>query len=446
MKRLLAPNAPLVAAATVGCALALVVYGSMARRNQWIPFRIASTRGTAGKPALPVQPWNHRRQPSRGPSSNGASSDALRAFPYAQGYRPAAQSTGVRLLDAEHVAEGINLYTSGDAPEATLIDASGAVLHRWSKPIQEVWPDAGRTEPDATYSKYWRNAALVDDGGVVAIFDYIGLVRVDRDSRLVWASRCGCHHDLQLMPDGSIYALTAARTTRAVQGARIPIVEDFITHLTPTGTVIDSLSLPQAIQRSDYASLWTSADDEGDVLHTNSLQLLPPALAAGFAPAGSRAALVSFSAINTIAVVDLDAGTVVWALSGMFSGQHSVGMLDSGRILLFDNGGNGAAEGSRVIEIDPRTQRVEWRWSGEGAGGLFSERLGEAQRLANGNTLVVESVNGRSIEVAKDGHVVWMFVSPHTAGARNELVASLFHMHRYEASASILRSLTSSSR
>jgi hypothetical protein len=50
--------------------------------------------------------------------------------------------------------------------------------------------------------------------------------------------------------------------------------------------------------------------------------------------------------------------------------------------------------------------------------------------LWNGNTLITESENGRAIEVTRGGRVVWEFNSPHRAGPRSELVATLFEVLR----------------
>jgi hypothetical protein len=57
---------------------------------------------------------------------------------------------------------------------------------------------------------------------------------------------------------------------------------------------------------------------------------------------------------------------------------------------------------------------------------------GTGQRLPNGNTLITESDNGRAFEVTKDKEIVWEYVSPHRAGEKNELIASLFHVDRVE--------------
>ncbi len=43
---------------------------------------------------------------------------------------------------------------------------------------------------------------------------------------------------------------------------------------------------------------------------------------------------------------------------------------------------------------------------------FFSPRMGNAQRLPNGNTLITESSFGRFFEVTREGEVVWEYVNP----------------------------------
>ncbi|MFK7927057.1 MAG: hypothetical protein AB8H79_02630, partial [Myxococcota bacterium] len=84
---------------------------------------------------------------------------------------------------------------------------------------------------------------------------------------------------------------------------------------------------------------------------------------------------------------------------------------------------------SRVLEIDPNTQRVVWSYDGDETP-LISETCGTAQRLGNGNTLAVASDTGRAIEVDPSGDVVWAFVNPARAGDDGELIATLFQVQR----------------
>ncbi|HMB70373.1 MAG TPA: hypothetical protein VKU85_13740, partial [bacterium] len=79
------------------------------------------------------------RAPEAEPPSE-AREEALASLGYASGVSPAPEETGVTTLDAEAVASGLRLYTSGHAPVAILMDVRGRVLHEWSASYLEVWP------------------------------------------------------------------------------------------------------------------------------------------------------------------------------------------------------------------------------------------------------------------------------------------------------------------
>jgi hypothetical protein len=44
---------------------------------------------------------------------------------------------------------------------------------------------------------------------------------------------------------------------------------------------------------------------------------------------------------------------------------------------------------------------------------FFALNRGSAQRLPNGNTLIVEATRGRIFEVTRDGSIVWEYIDPH---------------------------------
>ena len=71
-------------------------------------------------------------------------------------------------------------------------------------------------------------------------------------------------------------------------------------------------------------------------------------------------------------------------------------------------------------------------WRGAPARPLQSEECGAAHRLDNGNTLIVESLAGRALEVTPAGEIVWEYYNPHRAGARRELIATLFDVVRVD--------------
>ena len=52
------------------------------------------------------------------------------------------------------------------------------------------------------------------------------------------------------------------------------------------------------------------------------------------------------------------------------------------------------------------------------------------QRQPNGNTLMVESDNGRLVEATRDGRIVWEFINPNMSEEREPSV--IVRMRRYE--------------
>ncbi|HUG52731.1 MAG TPA: arylsulfotransferase family protein [Vicinamibacteria bacterium] len=137
-------------------------------------------------------------------------------------------------------------------------------------------------------------------------------------------------------------------------------------------------------------------------------------------------------------MVDPREEKVLWTLDGLWRRQHDATLLPGGRLLVFDNlhDRTPGSERSRVVEVDPATQQVRWRYPPEPrdpARPLLRTVAGMARRLPNGNTLIVESTEGRALEVTPGHETVWEFHSPFRAGRNDELVAILFGLERIGA-------------
>jgi hypothetical protein len=120
--------------------------------------------------------------------------------------------------------------------------------------------------------------------------------------------------------------------------------------------------------------------------------------------------LTSLRALHVLAVVDVEGRSVVWAARGMWRGQHDPQFLENGRLLLYDNFGDPQA--TRVLEYDPVTQAMPWSYASEDRAPFLAVAMGVTQRLANGNTLLVEPQKGRIMEVAPSKEVVWEMLCP----------------------------------
>src|SRR5205814_7879405 len=100
-----------------------------------------------------------------------------------------------------------------------------------------------------------------------------------------------------------------------------------------------------------------------DALHTNTVQVLTPALAQKFPGWKAGQLLITMRNLDAIAIVDPELRKVVWAARGPWQAPHDAQFLDNGNLLLFDN--QGLRKGSRILEYDPRTQAFPWAYAGE---------------------------------------------------------------------------------
>jgi hypothetical protein len=198
--------------------------------------------------------------------------------------------------------------------------------------------------------------------------------------------------------------------------------------------------------------------EKGDWMHMNSMSLLGPNR---FYDAGDERfhpdnIIWDGRSTNIIAIISKKTGKIVWQVGpdyfasealrklGQMIGQHHAHMIPKGlpgegNILVFDNGGwagygnpnpgspnglnNAVRDYSRIIEFDPVTLEVVWKYTAAEAGfavptyasNFYSTLVSSAQRLPNGNTLIDEGVNGRIFEVTRDHELVWEFISPYEA-------------------------------
>jgi hypothetical protein len=354
---------------------------------------------------------------------------ALESIGYVDGVSEPAAAAGVARHDPARAWAGLNLYCSGHAPEAMLVDMQGRTVHRWHATYDSAFP--GNQTPEAHRGRaYWRKVVPTPAGELFVIFDGLGIAKLDRDSKLLWARANGAHHDLDVAADGRVFVLTRAAHRLPDFDPHHPVLEDFVEVVSPEGELVSRHSLLRAIRDSDYRSLLLRGATSGDILHSNAIELVDGRSAERIPGLSRGNVLVSLPRIDAIGAFDLARGELVFAVAGLTEDQHDPTQLANGNWLVFDNRRD--STGSRILEIEPATQRVVWRYpSAEPDPSFFSACCGTNQRLPNGNTLVALSTAGRALEIAPDGSVVWSFESPHRAGEGDALVATLMDLHRY---------------
>ena len=154
--------------------------------------------------------------------------------------------------------------------------------------------------------------------------------------------------------------------------------------------------------------------------------------------------VASFRYLNSLIIIDRHTGAMKWRWGHWELGhQHNPTVLENGNILVFDNGyhrlppyayrtTHSMEAYSRVLEVNPKTDKIEWEYRDESLLNFYSAVCSSAERLPNGNTLICESTKGRIFEVTPDKEIVWEFVSPfYEFKERLGWTNYVFRAHRY---------------
>jgi hypothetical protein len=347
-------------------------------------------------------------------------------------WAPTAKTTPAssQIDKPEKTCDGFTLYTTDLGSQAMLINMRGQVVHSWTTRFSEIWPDAphvrhplGDDEVNLWGFHLYPNGDLlvVLQGHGDTPYGY-GLVKLDKDSRVLWKYSAHVHHDVDVAEDGTIYALTQEivhEMPKGLESIPTPCLVDYLVLLSGAGKELGKIPILEAFQNSPYSlllsalekpgarhSLQPDADWNGDILHTNAVQVVSRERAARFPMFKPGQALISVRELDTIGVLDIESRAMVWAVRGPWRHQHDPQFLDNGRLLIFDN--LGSPQGSRALEFDPRTRAFPWSYTCESTAAFVTEARGMSQRLANGNTLIVDSDHGDLIEVTPGKELVWL--------------------------------------
>ncbi len=359
--------------------------------------------------------------------------EQIAALAYLKGDQAAPEQIGVQVIDAERAQPGLNLVLSAHRTAAFLMDLEGTFLHRW-----ELDPTtAGHGLEELPDDVVWPRAHLYPNGDLLVVYQASAdaetgaLVKIDRDSNLLWARLDAYHHDFWVAESGEIHVLNQRTVTRP-WFRDTPVYDNLITVLDSDGEPLREISILDAIHGSDLEpDLMANRDrSHPDVLHANAVTVFTPGALLAGGPAAGGDMLVSMWTLNALAVIDADDGALTWSRTGSWRGQHKPEILADGRLLVFDN--HNPDGPSRVLEIEPATGDVVWECADRAGQTFFTRTSGSSQRLLNGNTLITVTEEARVFEVTRDGDVVWEWVSVFKHGEHEEYIAWLMEVLRLD--------------
>jgi len=335
-----------------------------------------------------------------------------------------------------------NLILSGHQQGADLLDRKGKLAHHWTFPYQNIYKGAPNTRPDPK-TIYWWKSHLFANGDLLTIVTVdnrspsgVGLIKLDKDSRLLWHYPGHIHHDFDVDAAGNIYALLQGFSREVPQYLPGAYLDEFFIVLDAQGKFKKQINIYNAIADSPYRHILKRLPKSlaGDYLHVNGIEYVDKQKAAYADYLQENSVLLDLRELDVIIMVDLESELVSGMISGPWHRQHDPDILANGNILIFDN--KSLDHQSRVLEFDPRTRKVIWEYRGSDDLPLYSSIRAGQQPLPNGNVFIYESNSSRLVEVNRQGELVWEYYHPlrvHDEGSTRLYAPIIMYAERYSA-------------
>lgn len=325
------------------------------------------------------------------------------------------------------VGPALTLITStwedfGWKPGLKLIDRGGRVLHEWPVLPTELFDEADHRRGSSLAEQDIHGSLLLPGGDVVVNVEYAGTVRMDACGRVRWRVAEGNHHSVARARDGSFWTpgITGRRPARSERypdgypGLDGPIFHPLVVHISAGGDVLRRIRLLDVLYANGLQRHIPKnrQHDNADVVHLNDVEPLPAELAGDFPLFEAGDLLLSLRNLDLVAVLDPRTGRIEWSASQPFIMQHDPDWLEDGWIGIFDNNWDGTERGTmlggnRIVAVQPHTDSTRVLFPGPASEPLYTSRRGKWEKLANGNLLIVESEQGRVVEVGPDGRTLW---------------------------------------
>lgn len=315
----------------------------------------------------------------------------------------------LRYYDPRKTYAGYTLFAPMAGYTVWMVDMEGRIVHRWN--VDNPPGCHGRLLPNGNllYAGKKKDSPLADFGGSAGI-----MLEFDWNGKVVWTYEDDyLSHDFDRMNNGNTMVLKWApmpkEAAEKVKGG-VPGTE--------RNGVMWTDVLHEVDQEGKVVWEWIGYehfDPEIDVIcplcprkawgQANSCYVMP-----------DGNILLSYAFISMIQIVEKKSGNIIWrwGMGHELGFPHNPTLLDNGNILVFDNGRHRhlAPDFSRVIEINPKSNEIEWEYTADPPTDFFSSHISGAQRLPNGNTLICEGAKGRFFEVTPQSETVWEYVNP----------------------------------
>jgi len=296
---------------------------------------------------------------------------------------------------------------------AYLIDMEGRFVNYWQLP--------GRPG-EITYmlengNIIYPSRLTIKDSPIFDGFCGCDLLEVDWDGNVVWSYHDERqHHTTQRLKSGNTMLLRSIETphdlAEKVKGGQPDTYDKGkmwsceLREVNPAGQIVWEWKAYEHLDPE--ADGFCPLEHRSEWTHGNSIEELP-----------NGDIMTCFRYPSLVVIIDKETGKIKWKWGqGEIFHPHNPTMLDNGNVLVFDNGvhrHDSYCDYSRCVEVNPKTNEIEWEYKGSPLTEFYSSVSASCQRLPNGNTLICEATKGRIFEVTYEGELVWEYMVPFAA-------------------------------
>ena len=326
--------------------------------------------------------------------------------------------------------KGLTLITKIEAENniaAEIIDLNGNIVHKWDINWFEMWPDPqhipAKDIPREKPGAQIHGVVVMENGDLVFNFGKKGLIRINRDSEVVWRLPYMTHHSLHKHDDGNLWV--AGRKYHKKRIARLsniypPFYEETILEVTPDGEILREWFVADILRDNGYAGLLylgtlnnesTKIRGKKDILHLNDIEPFPSTLEEGFFEQGD--VMVSLRNTNTIFVFNTESNEIKFMSIGQVIRQHDPDFIDGNTFSVFDNNNDSPLDfrRSRIVIFSAIDNSSKVFFEGTREKPFYTHIMGKHQWQPNGNLLITESKFGRGFEINQQGEIIWQYIN-----------------------------------
>jgi hypothetical protein len=291
------------------------------------------------------------------------------------------------------------------------------IIYTWSPDMEKV--KKIYTSFDKEWDKTDKHSFLMThplisaDGSLVFHSALSPLIKIDKDSKIVWAVKEVFSHSLEFDADGNIWAEVIVKPSNTGVPGLSDYEDNYIEKISPDGKTLFKKSVTELLVENEYRGLVYGTEVyEGDVLHLNDIQ--PALTSSGYWQTGDL--LISLRHKSAVFLYRPSTNKVTWLKIGPWLHQHDADFVDSTTIGIFGNDiirnrpNNIFIEGhSEEYTYDFKTNKTETPYTEFlKKAGVRASFEGRSDILSNGDLFVEETNNNRLLRGNKTD-VIWQY-------------------------------------